>query len=424
MIVHRHLAEVHGHLEDQVLKALWRVARGRDSLLLLGGQASLAHVTNVEHFLQVDAKEVEHSGSWNLVLDVGQNVELQRLDVLNRKLLVRNLLVDHLHFQGVNVFVLARDEHASHTDDVQVRNLTPLRLILEVAIQEAHCEEKGLVIALEVSEHLDHPVNHASSQRRRDLVPHQTIGGQVLQLELAHVAHDALPVLVVHIDVLALDLVGLLTGEVGGGVGLGEISQHHVVVYHVAVADVHACGLKGALTQVAPLLDCVRVSVILETRVHELVRVARNLSLRLHSFHLVLRVFESRVGSHDIAGVDHDSVGCVSVLQLADCSVRLRHHFALGVLERSDSIAIVLFVSEHLSFTKNGTCPDRCILDDDLVSHGHLRGRHGGGWLHAHRFLLVKGWLLRVDCCNCGQIVRAIQHVFHRGHPCVRHALT
>ena len=149
---------------------------------------------------------------------MGQDVELKRLDFLDRELLVRNLLVNHLHFQGVDVLVLARDEHASHTDDVQVGNLTPLRLVLEVAIKEAHCKEEGLVIALEVSKHLDHPVNHACSQRRRNLMPHQTVRRQMLLLQLAHVAHDRLTVLVVHVDVLALDLVGLLPGEVGGGV--------------------------------------------------------------------------------------------------------------------------------------------------------------------------------------------------------------
>ena len=56
-----------------------------------------------------------------------------------------------------------------------------------------------------------------------------------------------------------------------------------------------------------------------------------------------------------IAGVEHDGVRSVSVLQLADRSVRLRHYFALGVLERRNSVAIVLLVCEDLSFTKD--CP-------------------------------------------------------------------
>ena len=100
-----------------------------------------------------------------------------------------NLLIDHSHLQRVDVFVLARDEHASDADNVQVGDLPPFVLILKVAIQERDSQEEGLIVALKVCEHLNHPVDHASTQGWRDLVLDEAVVSEVLQLELPHVGH-------------------------------------------------------------------------------------------------------------------------------------------------------------------------------------------------------------------------------------------
>lgn len=47
--------------------------------------------------------------------------------------------------------------------------------ILEVTIHERDGDEEGLIIAVEVGEHLDDPVHHTSADWRCDLVPLETI---------------------------------------------------------------------------------------------------------------------------------------------------------------------------------------------------------------------------------------------------------
>ena len=62
-----------------------------------------------------------------------------------------------------------------------------------------------MVVALEVSEDLDHPVNHAGAQSRRDLVPDEAILSEVLLLKRAGVFHNRVTVLSVYVDVLPLN---------------------------------------------------------------------------------------------------------------------------------------------------------------------------------------------------------------------------
>ena len=136
VVVHRHLGQVHGHLVDQVVQAFGSAACRRDVLLFFGGEASLAHVADSKDFVEVFSEEVEHSRCRDLVLNCFQDVKLERLDVFDRKFGVGNFLVNHLHFQGVNVFVLGRDEHRCDTDDVEDSDLQGLRLRLEVPVEE------------------------------------------------------------------------------------------------------------------------------------------------------------------------------------------------------------------------------------------------------------------------------------------------
>ena len=51
----------------------------------------------------------------------------------------------------------------------------------EVAIHETNRKEKGLIVAFEIGEDLNHPVYHSSSETIVDLgMVHQTIGSVVL----------------------------------------------------------------------------------------------------------------------------------------------------------------------------------------------------------------------------------------------------
>ena len=96
-------------------------------------------MTNAQDLLQIDAEEVEHGGSRDLVVDGLEDVELEGLNLLNGNLLMSNFLIDHLHFEGVDVLVLGGHEHACHTYYVEFADLADIWLVLKVAIHEADC---------------------------------------------------------------------------------------------------------------------------------------------------------------------------------------------------------------------------------------------------------------------------------------------
>ncbi len=120
-------------------------------------------MTNAENFLKVDSKEVKDSRGRDSVVDCLKDVELKLFDLFDGQFFVSNLLEDHLHFEWVDILVLARDKHRGHPDNVQIANLSPFLLVLKVSVKKRDGKEEGLVVTLKVGEHLDHPVNHASS---------------------------------------------------------------------------------------------------------------------------------------------------------------------------------------------------------------------------------------------------------------------
>ena len=74
--------------------------------------------------------------------------------------------------------------------------------------------EESLIVALEVGEDLDHPVDHASTQSRSNSVFEKAVFSVVFHFELAHIIRDGHTILSVHIDVLPLDVVCLLSRKV------------------------------------------------------------------------------------------------------------------------------------------------------------------------------------------------------------------
>ena len=135
---------------------------------------------------------------------------------------------------------------------MQVADLSRLSLALEVSVEQRDSQEESLVVTLKVCKHLDHPVYHASPERRSDLMFDQAILSKTLQLQLARICHDGLSILRVHVNVLSLDLSCSLTTEVSTGMHLCEVGKDHVCVDHVALADMNtSCRLECRFAQVA-----------------------------------------------------------------------------------------------------------------------------------------------------------------------------
>ena len=83
-------------------------------------------------------------------------------------------------------------------------------------------------------------------------MPHQAILSKELLFKFPSVAHDRVAILRVHIDVLPLDIVGRLTGEVEGWVSHAKVRKDHVSINHIGLADM--AWLEGAFTKVALIL--------------------------------------------------------------------------------------------------------------------------------------------------------------------------
>ena len=67
---------------------------------------------------------------------------------------------------------------------MQIRNLQLLARVLEVPIHDLHGDEERLLVAVEVREHLDHPVDHAGAHRPLDLMTIQAVGCVKLRTRL------------------------------------------------------------------------------------------------------------------------------------------------------------------------------------------------------------------------------------------------
>ena len=209
-------------------------------------------MADLQHFLKIYSEEVKDGRRRDLIVDRFEDVELEGFNVINCELAMGNLLKNHLHFQRVDVFVLARYEHGCHSNNVQITDLSRLLLSLEVAVEERGCQEECLVVTLEVSQHFNHPINHASSQSWRDFMPHQAILSEKLLFELPCVRHDRVTILIAHINVLSLDLIGCLAGEVQRRMRHSKVRKDHISVNHVGLADMDR--LETVFTKVALLL--------------------------------------------------------------------------------------------------------------------------------------------------------------------------
>lgn len=96
---------------------------------------------------------------------------------------------------------------------MQACDLQWLRTVLEVTIHERYGYEEGLIITVEVGQHLDDPVDHASTNWSRDLVPLQAIRGVKLKLLGPEVLLNVAAKLRPQVYVLSLNVRGQCPGH-------------------------------------------------------------------------------------------------------------------------------------------------------------------------------------------------------------------
>lgn len=97
---------------------------------------------------------------------------------------------------------------------MQVSDLLGLLLSFKVPVEKTGCQEERLVLTLEIGQHLDHPVDHAGSEYRGNLVILEAIIRSVSLLELARVSLNLLAILDLNVDVLTLDLCRISSTQV------------------------------------------------------------------------------------------------------------------------------------------------------------------------------------------------------------------
>ena len=162
------------------------------------------------------------------------------------------LFKDHFHFQRINIFVFARNEHCCDANNVQITDLTSLCLALEVSIKQGDGQKESLVVAFKVCKHLNHPVNHACPQRWCYLMLNQAILSKTLQLKLSRVCHNLVTILVIHINILPLYFVRSFTAKMCTWMRLSEVRQDIICVDHVTLTDANiGCRLESRFAHVA-----------------------------------------------------------------------------------------------------------------------------------------------------------------------------
>ena len=97
---------------------------------------------------------------------------------------------------------------------MQVANLDRIRAQSEETVQETDSQKEGLVLTLEISEHLDHPIDHPCSQTLCDFVSIQEVSRLILSLQLSQVLVDLFTILRLNVNVLPLQLSCALTWQV------------------------------------------------------------------------------------------------------------------------------------------------------------------------------------------------------------------
>jgi hypothetical protein len=83
----------------------------------------------------------------------------------------------------------------------------------KVSVLQRHRQEESLVIAPKIGKHLNHPINHASAESRRDLVSTQATRDVIftLLLQVSQVLVNIVIQFVPHVHILPLNITRLFT---------------------------------------------------------------------------------------------------------------------------------------------------------------------------------------------------------------------
>ena len=168
-------------------------------------------MSNVEYFPEIDFEEVYHSWGWNLVVDYFQNVKFKSLNFFDCQFLMRNFLMNHFHFKRIDVLILGSHKHACHSNDMQVADLSDLRLELEVSVHQTDSQEECLVVTFEIGKNFYFPVNHTRSQSRSNFMSNHTIFCEILKLKDLRIVNYRIIVVSHDINVLSLDVSGTIS---------------------------------------------------------------------------------------------------------------------------------------------------------------------------------------------------------------------
>jgi hypothetical protein len=71
-----------------------------------------------------------------------------------------DLLIKSVDPNRIDLIVLARDEHTTNSDQMQLAQTNVLARPRIILIHEQHREEQSLVLAVVAGCHFDHPVHH------------------------------------------------------------------------------------------------------------------------------------------------------------------------------------------------------------------------------------------------------------------------
>lgn len=184
---------------------------------------------------QVLLEEVERRRRMHPVLNRQHEIELNLFYRFHTDLFVRNFFVDRAHLDGEDVLELGRDEHRGHSDAVQIVYLQDAAAPLEVPVHERHGEEERLIVALEVCEHLNHPVDHTCAHLSIDtvfewlrLVTAEALAGVefFVALSATQVPHDVVSEVSPYVDVLSIDIARVLPRHMQRRMN-GEVDSAH-----------------------------------------------------------------------------------------------------------------------------------------------------------------------------------------------------
>jgi len=146
---------------------------------------------------------------------------------------MRNFFKNCLHFKWINIFKFWSNKHAGYSSQMKITNLFLSRATFEVSIKQTNSQEECLIIAFEVGQDLDHPVDHSCSKACINVMVRKSIGSIKFCLKFSQVFVNIRTQLVSHIDVLSLNIGCGFSWKLSSWMRLTHVaSKHKISVIH------------------------------------------------------------------------------------------------------------------------------------------------------------------------------------------------